>query len=84
MTRKFNCSAGMVDATEVWLTISSLAVPAQLLLNESKLGDYDARSNIEIAVSCFLKPFNELHVVLSLNEVHSKFLFGDVAIEIAH
>ena len=86
LTRKFNCSAGMSDADEVWLTISSLAVPAEIRLNGSLVGSTIGAANlqadIEFAISTLLTPFNELVILL---EVHGRLpdeLLGDVAIEI--
>lgn len=82
LTRKFNCSSGMSGAREVWLTISSLTVPAELLLNGSTMGLFDAQSDIELPVSSCLKPFNELQILLSVSGMPPKILLGDVAVEI--
>lgn len=83
MTRKFNCSSGMDEAREVWLTISSLAVPAELFLNGSAIGTFKAQSDIEVPVSSYLMPFNELQIFLSVSGVSSEVLLGAVAVEIA-
>ncbi len=83
MIRKFNGSAGLSEAREVWLTIASLAVPAELLLNGSTIGAFKAQSDIEIPVSSYLMPFNELQILLSVSGSSSEILLGDVAIEIA-
>ena len=86
LSRKFNCSAGMSDADEVWLTISSLAVPAEVRLNGSKIGSSiesaNPQANIEFAISTLLKPFNELVILLKVRGEISSVLLGDVAIEI--
>ncbi len=82
MLRKFNCSAGMTAAREVWLTVSCLTVPAQLRLNGTTIGNLAAQSDIEIPVSSCLLPFNELHILLSVSGVSSEILLDDVAIEI--
>ena len=82
MTRKFNCSAGMGEAREVWLTISSLTVAAELILNGSTIGVCEAQTDIEIPVSSCLTPFNELQILLSVSGMPPKILLGDVAIEI--
>ena len=83
MTRKFNRSTGMEEAREVWLTVSSLAVPAELFLNGSAIGSFEAQSDIEIPVSSHLMPFNELRVLLSVRGVSPEVLLGEVAVEIA-
>ena len=87
MLRKFNCSAGMSDADEVWLTISSLAVPVEVRLNGSLIGSQigaaDPPADIEFAVSKLLEPFNELLILLEVCGELPGTLLGDVAIEIA-
>lgn len=80
MARKFNCSAGMAEASEVSLTISAITVAAELFLNGSTIGLFKAQSNIEIPVSSCLMPFNELQILLSVSGVPSKILLGEVAI----
>lgn len=81
MTRKFNCSGGMAAAGEVWLTISALAVEAEMLLNGSTMGLFKAQSDIEIPMSSFLKPFNELQILLSVCGMPSEIVLGEVAVE---
>ena len=83
MTRKFNCSAGMAAAREVFLTISSLRVEAELLLNGSTIGFFKAQSGIEIPVSSCLEPFNELQILLSVSGMPPEILLGEVAVEMA-
>ena len=91
LLRKFNCSAGMSDAAEVWLTVSSLAVPAEIRLNGSLIGSpigtptetTNPQVDIEFAVSTLLKPFNELVIFLEVRGEVPDVLLGDVAIEIA-
>lgn len=83
LTRKFNCSAGMAQAPEVWLTITAISVAAEVLLNGSSVGRFDAQSNIEIPVSSHLMPFNELQVLLSVSGRAQEILLGDVAVEMA-
>ena len=82
MSRKFNCSAGMSEAREVWLTISSLTVAAELLLNGSSLGVCAAQADIEVPVLSCLKSFNELQILLSVSGMPPNILLGEVAIEI--
>ena len=84
LLRKFNCSAGMSEANEVWLTISSLGVPAEVLLNGETVGtsNPNPKADIEFAVSAFLKPFNELVILLEVQSETPSVLLGDVAIEI--
>lgn len=84
MMRKFNCSPGMSQAQEVWLTISCLSVPAELLLNGSSIALLKAQSDIEIPVSSFLKPsLNELEISLSVGGISSEIILGEVALAIA-
>lgn len=83
MLRKFNCSPGMSEAPEVWLTISCLAVEAELLLNGTTLGRFEAQSDIEIPVASYLMPFNELHILLLVTGMPAQILLGEVALEIA-
>jgi len=82
MKRKFNGSTGMSGAPEVWLTVSALAVPAELFLNGSSIGDCAPQSNVEFEVSSHLLPFNELLISLAVSGKHSTDLLGDVALEI--
>ena len=93
LSRKFNCSAGMSDADEVWLTIASLKVPAEVSLNGTLLSPLasqgkdadraDPQSHIEFAVSKLLTPFNDLVILLKIRGETPDVLLGDVAIEIA-
>lgn len=64
LARSFNGSAGMLQATHVWLTISTLAVPAEICLNKKSLGLVSAESKIELLISPVLENFNQLDVVL--------------------
>jgi len=82
MSRKFNCSAGMSEAREVWLTISSLDAPAELFLNGKTIGVFKAQTDIQISVSSYLTSFNELQILLSVSGIPPEILLGDVAVEI--
>jgi len=73
----------MSDADEVWLTISSLAAPAEIRFNGSAIATVMPQENFEIAVSKLLKPFNELQILLELSGDLPNPLMGDVAVEIA-
>lgn len=83
MLRSFNCSAGMSEAREIWLTISCLAVEAEVLLNGTTLGIFKAQSDIEIPVASYLTPFNELQILLSVTGMPAQIMLGDVTLEIA-
>lgn len=82
VSRKFNCSSGMSDATEIWVVISSLGVPAEVRLNDSFIARVAAQSDLKVAVSKQLKPFNELQILLEVSGDQQETLIGDVAIEI--
>ena len=81
LSRKFNCSAGMAQAQEVWLTISALTVAAEVRLNGETIGQFEARSDIQVAVSSGLTPFNQLQILLSVDGSTEEVLLGDVAVE---
>ena len=88
LLRKFNCSAGMSEADEVWLKISSLGAPAEIFINGVSIGASDSipnatsKADIEFAISKLLKPFNELVILLDVQGETASVLLGDVAIEI--
>ncbi len=63
------------------MTISALTVAAEVRLNGETIGQFEARSDIQVAVSSGLTPFNQLQILLSVDGSTEEVLLGDVAVE---
>lgn len=90
LIRKFNGSPGMTQATQVWLTIASVAVPTEVIFNGTSVAiAAPQRAPLEIPIARLLGPFNQVDLVLQFTENSgltsppSGDLVGEVAIEIA-
>ena len=93
LLRKFNGSSGMIDASNVWLHVSSLAVPAEVVVNQISIAMVPSQIDYRLSIASYLRPFNQLELVLQVsqyfadcqpqpNSVSLKPLVGEVAIEI--
>jgi len=82
LLRKFNSTPGSSNSPAVGLTVASLAVPAEISLNQSLLATVQPAAEIQLPITEKLELFNQLEISLSLDKDISGVLLGEVVVAI--